>query len=664
MDGMQAGYAARAEHERQLASQRGEGRARGDRPPPPRLPPLGRRDFLFLSAVGDYDPLREALGSRDHGAAGEGEGQPPSLRPSAAQRSWPPSCGRPACQAVQLASMWLGLSLRQPKSTRALCTTCWAPRQAAQHSSHTCGVLTPRPTAPAAAADRRWASLSPHGLLAELHSAGRCSALVRVTPNFSDLLMGHSAWWGAILLVWWWWWWWCLGSGWPAPWPVGCCTWLTGLGKRCRCCGVMLPLAAAVTRHAWRLRQRPSALQCTWDVQTILCSRCSRMRRLREQRVLQSAGNSLLYKLGRFNGHHVSRQARSAPSGCGLVVCRFTFGGMVRIYKHYNLQLHHPALRLRRMSFSSYPGGLPLSPALTAARIVPGRLLANPIPRTHSQLHCELALKSAPTKAAPPPALQASCPATTTFTCCRPAWWCCRWGGVLTSGRALEGAAGEWCARTGLAPSLAVSSSPTLPWGRLCLAVLRPVTRQPAKSQASCPAANMPADHQQRVQQDPLLPAQPRGPAPPWPCVDPAARPPTPTPPPPQPSPHTHRTHTRPLITHTASLTPTSLAWPCAQSVLSWQRARIASFLADDGRGWTDVMAQHNSGTGNNQWMVGGGASRQCPLLRLLPSLKRGDCPSCRPAAAGALLQGVCRAARHLPARRACTCSSPCSLGW
>ncbi|KAL4451415.1 hypothetical protein ABPG77_009487 [Micractinium sp. CCAP 211/92] len=222
MDGMQDGYTARAEHERQLASQRGEGRARGDRPPPPRLPPLGRRDFLFLSAVGDYDPLREALGSRDHGAA---------------------------------------------------------------------------------AADRRWASLSPHGLLAELHSAGRCSALVRVTPDFSDLLMGHSAW--------------------------------------------------------------------------------------------------------------------------------FTFGGMVRIYKHYSLQLHHPALRLRRMSFSSYPGELSSDD--------------------------------------------------------------------------------DFCL---LSTGLVVLQTTNSVFNKTLYSLLSP------------------------------------------------------------------------------------------ESVLSWQRARIASFLADDGRGWTDVMPQHNSGTGNNQWMV------------------------------------------------------------
>ncbi|EFN52707.1 hypothetical protein CHLNCDRAFT_36792 [Chlorella variabilis] len=40
------------------------------------------------------------------------------------------------------------------------------------------------------------------------------------------------------------------------------------------------------------------------------------------------------------------------------------------------------------------------------------------------------------------------------------------------------------------------------------------------------------------------------------------------------------------------------------QSVLSWQRARIACFTAHDGQAWTDIIAQHNSGTGNNQWMA------------------------------------------------------------
>ncbi|KAL4420666.1 hypothetical protein ABPG75_010322 [Micractinium tetrahymenae] len=220
MDGMQAGYNARAEHEGQRTATQGAASAGAGKPPP--LPPLGRRDFLFMSAVGDFDPLQEALGSEDHGAA---------------------------------------------------------------------------------AAARRWASLSPHGLLTELHSVGRCSAVVRVTPDFSDLLMGHSAW--------------------------------------------------------------------------------------------------------------------------------FTFGGLVRIYKHYSFQLHHPALRLRRMSFSSYPGEL----------------------SSDDDFY------------------------------------------LLSTG----------------------------------LVVLQTTNSVFNKSLYSL-----------------LVP----------------------------------------------------------ESVLSWQRARIASFLSNDGKCWTDVMAQHNSGTGNNQWMV------------------------------------------------------------
>ncbi|GAB4819731.1 hypothetical protein N2152v2_006777 [Parachlorella kessleri] len=40
------------------------------------------------------------------------------------------------------------------------------------------------------------------------------------------------------------------------------------------------------------------------------------------------------------------------------------------------------------------------------------------------------------------------------------------------------------------------------------------------------------------------------------------------------------------------------------KSVLSWQRARVASFLASSGQEWVGHMQEHNSGTGNNQWMV------------------------------------------------------------
>lgn len=35
---------------------------------------------------------------------------------------------------------------------------------------------------------------------------------------------------------------------------------------------------------------------------------------------------------------------------------RYTFSAMLRVYKHFEFSLSHPAVRLRRMAFSSYPG--------------------------------------------------------------------------------------------------------------------------------------------------------------------------------------------------------------------------------------------------------------------------------------------------------------------
>ena len=54
------------------------------------------------------------------------------------------------------------------------------------------------------------------------------------------------------------------------------------------------------------------------------------------------------------------------------------------------------------------------------------------------------------------------------------------------------------------------------------------------------------------------------------------------------------------------------------QSVLSWQRARIANLIARSGEEWGEVIKQHNSGTGNNQ--VGGreGAGGGQPPARWL----------------------------------------------
>ena len=66
MDGMRAGYNARIDAEEArsaAASSRGSWRRL-------RLPRLGRRAFLFMSAIGDLDSVREALASEEEVAGG------------------------------------------------------------------------------------------------------------------------------------------------------------------------------------------------------------------------------------------------------------------------------------------------------------------------------------------------------------------------------------------------------------------------------------------------------------------------------------------------------------------------------------------------------------------------------------------------------------------
>ena len=181
MDGMQAGYNARAQHERRLAAGRAGGTSFGgaesdgtyrtgsaDGSPLARLPPLSRRDFLFMSAVGDLDPLVEGLSAADGGAAGERGGGAAAVCRHAL---WVAAVGRHS---------WLPHQYAFPPC-------CTAPTLPASDSVPVVPALT-------AAAEARWAQLSPHQLAAELHTAGRCSAVVKVTPDFSNLLMGHSAW--------------------------------------------------------------------------------------------------------------------------------------------------------------------------------------------------------------------------------------------------------------------------------------------------------------------------------------------------------------------------------------------------------------------------------------------------------------------------------------
>lgn len=39
-----------------------------------------------------------------------------------------------------------------------------------------------------------WEGLSPDAILRDIHTSGRCSALIRVTPDLRDVLIGHSSW--------------------------------------------------------------------------------------------------------------------------------------------------------------------------------------------------------------------------------------------------------------------------------------------------------------------------------------------------------------------------------------------------------------------------------------------------------------------------------------
>ena len=39
---------------------------------------------------------------------------------------------------------------------------------------------------------------------------------------------------------------------------------------------------------------------------------------------------------------------------------------------------------------------------------------------------------------------------------------------------------------------------------------------------------------------------------------------------------------------------------------VSWQRVRVANALAHNGEEWTEYLKVHQSGTYNNQYMVGG----------------------------------------------------------
>ena len=41
-----------------------------------------------------------------------------------------------------------------------------------------------------------------------------------------------------------------------------------------------------------------------------------------------------------------------------------------------------------------------------------------------------------------------------------------------------------------------------------------------------------------------------------------------------------------------------------SESLLTWQRAIVSTLMASNGRQWTEIFAQFNSGTYNNQYMI------------------------------------------------------------
>ena len=131
-----------------------------------RLPRLGRRAFLFMIALGDLESVKEALASEEVAGGFVGEAQ-------AVRRD-----GRAGPVQVR------GGAGAEPAPGMHLSQRLAPGRPLVVYSSLACP----------AAEGRRWEELTPHELMTRLHSAGRCSAVVRVTPDLSDLLLGHSAW--------------------------------------------------------------------------------------------------------------------------------------------------------------------------------------------------------------------------------------------------------------------------------------------------------------------------------------------------------------------------------------------------------------------------------------------------------------------------------------
>lgn len=147
LQGLAAGYAQRQAHEVAQRTQRGGAGLE--------LPELGLADFLFISAVGGCLACLFVHYALKRGASAAGKAQ---------------------CILCLVLARWSTFKTSPPLS----------PCPAGDFDDVLAAVARER--------RRNWAAMTPSQLAVTLATSGKCSALVRVTGDFSDLLLAHSAW--------------------------------------------------------------------------------------------------------------------------------------------------------------------------------------------------------------------------------------------------------------------------------------------------------------------------------------------------------------------------------------------------------------------------------------------------------------------------------------
>ncbi|KAG2491647.1 hypothetical protein HYH03_010017 [Edaphochlamys debaryana] len=162
---------------------RGKGKGKG-----PTLERLTKWDFLVLNALGDMDDLMGVVfpDDKDGGetgdydadvASGAGEGGALQAEGSRRRQQHTPNPERDS-------SFFFRPENPAERAARLS-------REAAERSDAAAGLRGARAT------PRRgpWEGLSPAQVRARIAKRGRCSALIKVTPNLDDLLLGHVTWW-------------------------------------------------------------------------------------------------------------------------------------------------------------------------------------------------------------------------------------------------------------------------------------------------------------------------------------------------------------------------------------------------------------------------------------------------------------------------------------